>query len=68
MAMGVLLQNIKAPNDVKKLTDAELPALCEELREKIIDTVADNGGHLASNLGVVELTVALHRVFTLPQD
>ena len=66
--MGALLQNIKAPNDVKKLTDAELPALCEELREKIIDTVADNGGHLASNLGVVELTVALHRVFTLPQD
>lgn len=66
--MGALLQNIKAPNDVKKLTDAELPALCEELRERIIDTVADNGGHLASNLGVVELTVALHRVFTLPQD
>lgn len=66
--MGALLQNIKAPNDVKKLTDAELPALCEELREKIIDTVADNGGHLASNLGVVDLTVALHRVFTLPQD
>ena len=66
--MGALLQNIKAPNDVKKLADAELPALCEELREKIIDTVADNGGHLASNLGVVELTVALHRVFTLPQD
>lgn len=66
--MGALLQNIKAPNDVKKIADAELPALCEELREKIIDTVADNGGHLASNLGVVELTVALHRVFTLPED
>ena len=62
MAMGVLLQNIKAPNDVKKLADAELPALCEELREKIIDTVADTGGHMSSHLGVGELTVALHRV------
>lgn len=66
--MGILLNNIKAPNDVKKLADAQLPALCEELRERIIDTVAENGGHLASNLGVVELTVALHRVFTLPED
>lgn len=66
--MGTLLDGIKAPNDVKKIADAQLPVLCEELREKIIDTVADNGGHLASNLGVVELTVALHRVFTLPED
>ncbi len=66
--MGALLQRIKAPNDVKKLADQDLPALCEEIRETIINTVADNGGHLASNLGVVELTVALHRVFTLPQD
>lgn len=66
--MSALLSGIKAPNDVKKLADAQLPELCEEIREKIINTVADNGGHLASNLGVVELTVALHRVFTLPQD
>jgi len=66
--MGSLLHAIQAPNDVKKLTEAQLPALCEELREQIINTVADNGGHLASNLGVVELTVALHRVFTLPED
>ena len=42
--------------------------LCSEIREKIIQTVAHNGGHLASNLGVVELTVALHRVFHAPQD
>ena len=66
--MGTLLSGIKAPNDVKKLTDEQLPELCEEIREQIIGTVADNGGHLASNLGVVELTVALHRVFTLPED
>ena len=66
--MGGLLHEIKEPNDVKKLSDAQLPVLCEELREQIINTVADNGGHLASNLGVVELTVALHRVFTLPED
>ncbi|MBQ2668946.1 MAG: 1-deoxy-D-xylulose-5-phosphate synthase, partial [Clostridia bacterium] len=66
--MGSLLHAIQAPNDVKKLTEAQLPALCEEIREQIINTVADNGGHLASNLGVVELTVALHRVFTLPED
>lgn len=66
--MGSLLHEIKEPNDVKKLSESQLPALCEELREQIINTVANNGGHLASNLGVVELTVALHRVFTLPED
>ena len=66
--MGRLLDKIKAPNDVKKLPEEQLQALCEELREEIINTVSQNGGHLASNLGVVELTVALHRVFTLPQD
>lgn len=66
--MGGLLGSIKAPNDVQKLSQEQLPELCEEIREKIIQTVASNGGHLASNLGVVELTVALHRVFTLPED
>ncbi len=66
--MGTLLSGIKAPNDIKNLADSQLPELCEEIREQIINTVADNGGHLASNLGVVELTVALHRVFTLPED
>lgn len=66
--MSRLLSKIKAPNDVKKLAANELPELCDEIREEIISTVADNGGHLASNLGVVELTVALHRVFTLPED
>ena len=55
--MSRLLSKIKAPNDVKKLAANELPELCDEIREEIISTVADNGGHLASNLGVVELTV-----------
>lgn len=66
--MGSLLRDIREPNDIKKLNEAQLPTLCEEIREQIISTVSSNGGHLASNLGVVELTVALHRVFTLPQD
>ena len=52
--MSRLLSKIKAPNDVKKLAANELPELCDEIREEIISTVADNGGHLASNLGVVE--------------
>ena len=66
--MGSLLREIKAPNDVKKLNEDQLLVLCEEIREQIINTVSDNGGHLASNLGVVELTVALHRVLDLPRD
>ncbi len=66
--MGVLLDKIKAPNDVKMLSEEQLQTLCDELREEIINTVSKNGGHLASNLGVVELSVALHRVFTMPQD
>ena len=63
-----LLNKITAAADVKTLSDQELTALCEELREKIIETVSECGGHLASNLGVVELSVALHRVFDVPHD
>ena len=63
-----LLCKIKGPNDVKALDNNELPHLCEEIRDIIIDTVSKNGGHLASNLGAVELTVALHRVFSTPED
>lgn len=62
------LSTIKSPADVKKLDYKELDKLCEEIRDDIIDTVSKNGGHLASNLGVVELTVALHRVFNSPDD
>lgn len=53
---------------MKKISEEKLPALASEIRKKIIDTVAKNGGHLASNLGVVELTIALHRVFNSPED
>ncbi len=63
-----ILGKIKSPKDVKALNENELQPLCEEIREKIIDTVSKNGGHLASNLGSVELTVALHRVFSSPKD
>ena len=63
-----LLGRIQAPGDVKRLQDSELPALCEEIRQFLIESVSATGGHLSSNLGVVELTVALHRALDLPQD
>src|SRR5207237_4448356 len=58
-----VLGRIKSPNDVKTLSPEELNQLAGEMRERIFDAVSKNGGHLASNLGVVELTIALHRVF-----
>lgn len=63
-----ILGRINSPKDLKKLTLSQLDTLCEEIREEIIEAVSQNGGHLASNLGVVELTVALHRVFNCPED
>lgn len=63
-----LLNQINSPQDLKKLNDDELRELAEELRQEMIDVVSVNGGHLASNLGVVELTIALHKVFDSPQD
>ncbi|MBR3815513.1 MAG: 1-deoxy-D-xylulose-5-phosphate synthase [Clostridia bacterium] len=63
-----LLSEIKNPADVKKLSFRELTELCDEIRLKLIETVSKNGGHLASNLGAVELTVALHKVFSSPMD
>lgn len=62
------LPEINSPDDVKKLNTEETVALCEEIRDCIINTVAANGGHLASNLGVVELTVAMHQSFSSPTD
>ena len=62
------LARIHSPEDLRDLHKKELPALCEELRETLIRTVSRTGGHLSSNLGVVELTVALHRVLTTPTD
>ncbi len=63
-----ILNRISSPEDVKKLNNQELQTLCAEIRDCIIDTVSKNGGHLASNLGAVELTVALHRTFNSPKD
>ena len=65
--MGVL-DKVGCSADVKKLDEASLPALCEELRAEILAAVSRNGGHLASNLGAVELTVALHRVYDTATD
>jgi len=66
--MGNILAQLKSPDDLKQLSPAELKQLAGELREQIIATVATNGGHLGSSLGVVELTLALHRVFNSPRD
>lgn len=63
-----ILESIKHPSDVKVLDDASLEKLCAEIRGVLIDTVASTGGHLASNLGTVELTVALHKSFNSPED
>ena len=62
------LDKIHGTGDVKKLMPQELPLLCEDIRNFLIESVSATGGHLSSNLGVVELTVALHRVLNLPQD
>jgi 1-deoxy-D-xylulose-5-phosphate synthase len=64
----VVLERIESPVDLKALDPSELPVLADELRAAIIASVARVGGHLGSNLGVVELTIALHRVFTSPDD
>lgn len=64
----MVLEKIEEPNDIKKLEESELPVLAEEIREFLIRQVAEHGGHLASNLGVVELTMALHLFFQLPED
>ena len=62
------LEHIHSPKDIKKMNTTELTDLCDQLRQKMVDTVSRTGGHLASNLGTVELTVAMHRVFTTPKD
>ena len=62
------LNKIQYPEDLRKLPVDELPQVCEELREDIVQEVAVNPGHLASSLGVVEITVALHYVFNTPDD
>lgn len=63
-----ILDNVNSPKDIKKLSTSELEQLCGEIREFMVSSVSATGGHLASNLGVVELTVALHKVFNSPSD
>ncbi|MBR6358613.1 MAG: 1-deoxy-D-xylulose-5-phosphate synthase, partial [Lachnospiraceae bacterium] len=63
-----LLDKINKPNDIKKLSKRELPALAAEIRHFLLDNVSKTGGHLSSNLGVVELTIALHRFLDFPED
>lgn len=64
----MILEKIKVPNDIHKIPLADFPLLAEEIREFLIKSVSETGGHLASNLGVVELTLALHNVLDFPQD
>src|SRR3954469_6643587 len=65
---GPLLDKINYPSDLRKLKEEELPQLCKELRQFIIDVVSEKGGHFGASLGVVELTVAVHYVFNTPDD
>lgn len=64
----ILLENIREVNDIKKIEKDKLPELAQEIREFLIEKISTTGGHLASNLGVVELTMALHLCFDLPKD
>ncbi len=66
--MTALLQTIASPADLRRLQRADLPGLADELRQCVLDNVSKTGGHLSSNLGTVELTVALHYVFNTPED
>ncbi|MDE7239862.1 MAG: 1-deoxy-D-xylulose-5-phosphate synthase, partial [Lachnospiraceae bacterium] len=62
------LEEIKQANDIKKIDRSELPELAEEIRDFLIEKISVTGGHLGSNLGVVELTMALHLVLDFPKD
>ncbi len=66
--MSTILNRVNSPEELKKLDYPELGELARELRTEIVKTISENGGHLASSLGVVELTIALHRVFSSPRD
>ena len=66
--MNKILEQINSPEDLRRLKMVEKKTLCNEIRNEIIDVTSKNGGHVASNLGVVELTVVLHSVFNTPKD
>jgi 1-deoxy-D-xylulose-5-phosphate synthase len=63
-----LLEQVTLPDDLRRLDEADLPRLADELRHFLIDTVSQTGGHLAAGLGTIELTIALHYVFNTPDD
>src|SRR5437667_5753818 len=63
-----LLDGIRSPADIKALREQDLPQLAQEVRDDLIKVLSQTGGHLGPNLGVVELTIALHRVFDTPRD
>ena len=63
-----LLEKINSPSDLRQLKVEQLPLLCSELRQDIVDELSVNPGHLASSLGVIEITVATHYVFNTPED
>ena len=64
----MVLDKIQKPNDIKTLTALEIDELGDEIREFLVNNISKTGGHLASNLGVIELTMALHLAFDLPKD
>ena len=66
--MPRLLDHIQSPIDLRRLGRAQLPQVADEVRQSVLDNVSQTGGHLSSNLGTVELTVALHYVFNTPED
>ena len=66
--MSHFLESINSPTDLKKLRKEDLPDLAEEIRERLLAVISKTGGHLGSNLGIVELTLALHYVFDSPID
>src|SRR5437764_2135712 len=68
IATSSLLQGIRSPDDIKALREQDLPQLAQEVRDELISVLSKTGGHLGPNLGVVELTIALHRVFSTPKD
>src|SRR5436305_10657445 len=63
-----LLDGIRSPADIKAIREQDLPQLAQEVRDELVKTLSQTGGHLGPNLGVVELTIALHRVFNTPKD
>src|ERR1700757_4507150 len=68
LSAGRILDAINSPADLKRLEEGRLPKLAQEIRDELITVLSQTGGHLGPNLGVVELTIALHRVFSTPND